>query len=111
MNMSRYVEKAIPPQAKLIAAGLASLVGCSGNGMGPEDERDDSWKPDSTGAAPLTKHPKGSQVCYLQGSTPQWITLLEDFDPKKQLSVLSQRADGKKFYATADYIIPEEECR
>lgn len=111
MDMSRYLtlaEKAIPPQAKLIASSLASLTGCSANTVG--GERDDSWKPDST-TTPMVKHPAGSQVCYLQGSTPMWITLLEDFDPKKQLSVLSSRPDGKKFYATGDYILNEGECR
>jgi hypothetical protein len=47
---------------------------------------------------------KRKQLCL------RLVTLLEDFYPKKQLSVLSQRADGKKLYATGDYIIPDDEC-
>jgi hypothetical protein len=107
MDMSRYIEKSIPPQAKLIAAGLGALTGCSAaSSTAPTREEPDEDE-DYQEQAPAFK--KGEQRCFMVGNTPQWVTIDEDLKPG-HMTVRATLPDGRKTLVDTEYLIEPSYC-
>jgi len=114
MDMSRYIEKAIPPQAKLIALGMGSLMGCSGPTSGEEEDEAPSRGADTSRydpeVDPQNKSFKtGQSVCFVNGSDESWATIDEDL-PAGHLAVRVVLPNGKKKMINTDSILPNDEC-